>query len=252
MNVASYLNRIGYSGATTPGLLTLMQLHEQHMKLVPFENLDIHYKRPFTLALDEIFNKVVSGKRGGFCYEVNLLFNELLTMLGFQSRTIAARIYRDNGDLGPALDHMSVNVTLEKDYLVDVGFGDLFVRPLEIGETDVQFDGRSYFRIAALNNGLYDISMSRDNVAFEKKYQFAMSPVDVRDFEPHCIDKQVNPESHFVRNTICTRITDNGRITIFNEKLTERTGAGPRIDTMINSDEELRMHLREKFGIEIP
>ena len=84
MNHLDYLKRINYSGSLEPSLKVLKQLQQAHLMSVPFENLDIHYGRTIELDLDKIFNKVVVDHRGGFCYELNGLFGELLSMLGFK------------------------------------------------------------------------------------------------------------------------------------------------------------------------
>lgn len=250
MVVEKYLERIEYSGSMGVSLETLKRLHEQHIKVVPFENLDIHYKHPFSLELDKVFHKVVSSRRGGFCYELNFLFNELLTRLGFQSRIIAARIFKETGELGPEYDHMSVLVSLGDDYLVDVGFGDLFITPLQINSAGVQSDGRNRFEIVRITDNTFQLSMARYSTA-EKKYIFHLDEVSIDAFEAQCTDKQVNPESYFVKNTICTRATDGGRITIFNDRLIERDG-DIRREWIITSDTMLRSHLEERFAIVVP
>jgi len=84
MSRAEYLARIGIdavSGAADDKTLRLLQ--RQHLLNVPFENLDIHWKRPIVLDTDKFYQKIVEGKRGGFCYELNGMFNELLCDIGF-------------------------------------------------------------------------------------------------------------------------------------------------------------------------
>ena len=59
MDLAAYLDRIGYDGPRADTLDTLRALHRRHMLTVPFENLDIHLGR--TIVLDEaaFFDKIV-------------------------------------------------------------------------------------------------------------------------------------------------------------------------------------------------
>ena len=85
-----------------------------------------YLKKVFDLEIDNIFKKVVNNFRGGFCYELNSLFNDLLCNIGFESRIIEARIYDELGNLGPRYDHMAIFVKTDKNYLLDVGFGNLF------------------------------------------------------------------------------------------------------------------------------
>jgi N-hydroxyarylamine O-acetyltransferase len=90
----SYLARIGYVGSTKPSDTSLAQLHQSHMYKVPFENLDIQYGKALSLTLPDLVEKVVKNKRGGFCYEVNYLFANLLQAIGFQVSILSAKVYR--------------------------------------------------------------------------------------------------------------------------------------------------------------
>lgn len=250
IDAKKYLRRIGYEGSLAVNAGTLKGIHESHVKAVPFENLDIHYRRPFDLRLENVFNKVVHTRRGGFCYELNSLFHALLRELTFNCRIISGRVFNDDSVPGPEYDHMALLVQLETLYLVDVGFGDLFVSPIQIAPGCVQSDGRNLFVIEDVGDGNFEVSMATRKGTFVKKYLFDMKEATVEQFEAMCQDKQVNPSSHFVKNTICTRATEDGRITIFNEKLIEKS-SGNRSETAIASDDVLRRLLREKFGIVI-
>ena len=83
MDVTTYLSRIGYRGTRTPNADTLRALQLAHLQTIPFENLDIHLRRPILLDLERLFQKLVVLRRGGLCYELNGLFAALLRALGF-------------------------------------------------------------------------------------------------------------------------------------------------------------------------
>ena len=247
MTKRAYLERIKYSHPFRLSNNYLAKLHEQHVYHVPFENLDVYHKRIFDLDLKSIYKKVIHTGRGGFCYELNLLFNWLLNEIGFSGRIIASRIIDEQGKMGPEFDHMSVYVKTDKEFLVDVGYGDLFVTPLEI-RSGIQSDGRNYFKIDKHHETSYLLSMSSDGIDFQQKYLFNLDVVQPEDFREICLDKQTNPNSYFVKNLVCTRLTDVGRVTIFNERLIEKNG-GSRSETIILSDAELSAYLKERFDI---
>ncbi len=72
MNKNEYLRRIGIEeNEIAPTLENLKLLQRQHLLNVPFENLDIHWKRPILLDTDKFYEKIIGKKRGGFCYELN-------------------------------------------------------------------------------------------------------------------------------------------------------------------------------------
>src|SRR4030095_16487825 len=92
MEVEKYLQRLGYNGSIQPTIELLQVLQKRHLLNVPFENLDIHYKVPIQLDLETIFEKVVIKKRGGFCYELNGIFYEMLRSIGIDLKMISARV----------------------------------------------------------------------------------------------------------------------------------------------------------------
>src|SRR5262249_8131930 len=135
VDVQKYLDRINYSGSLVPSIGTLRGLHRAHMLTVPFENLDIHLGRPILLDEEVFFDKIVSRRRGGFCYELNGLFAGLLRQIGFDVAMLSAGVAGADGRLSPDFDHMALLVALEDNWLADVGFGDSFIEPIRLGDS---------------------------------------------------------------------------------------------------------------------
>ena len=89
---------------------------------MPFENLDLHLGRPYALTLDHLARKMVARRRGGFCYELNLLLAGALRGLGFHVEVLEGQMRRREGGFGPPFDHMTLRVALpDGDWLADVG-----------------------------------------------------------------------------------------------------------------------------------
>ena len=61
-----------------------------HLDAVPFENGDTAARVPVALDVGAAWAKVVARHRGGFCFELNLLFAWLLLRLGFDARVGAS------------------------------------------------------------------------------------------------------------------------------------------------------------------
>jgi len=218
-----YLSRINFNenGANDPS--TLINLHTCHVHNVPFENLDIQNKKPIRLNPEHLYLKIVSNYRGGFCYELNYLFYLLLKKLQFNVDIISARIF-DKDTLGPEFDHMALMVKFKNQHwLADVGFGDLFVRPIKMVNNLCQWDGRNYFKIQPWQNGSFLLSMSNNKVDFTKKYVFTINPRDIGEFTEQCKIKQYSPNSYFVKNKVVTLPTQKGRKTLFNKKFIVKT-----------------------------
>lgn len=144
IDVERCLKRIGYSGPTEPTLYTLRALQMAFLRKVPFENLDIHLGRQIRLSSESIYDKIVLRRRGGFCYECNILFFDLLKGLNFQVEYLSARMVKGSA-VGPEYDHMVLLVTLEHDYLADVGNGQSCREPLRIdGANRATSEGYAY------------------------------------------------------------------------------------------------------------
>ena len=160
-----YFERIKYSGSSEPTLSTLKELQKNHLLHIPFENLDIHNKIPIELDIERIYEKIVKNNRGGFCYELNGLFYELLISMGFNAKRISARVHKKHREYSPEFDHFAIIVNLENmDYLTDVGFGEFIFHPLELEVGKTQKDPRGDFVIEKYKYGYLQVNKIVDGV----------------------------------------------------------------------------------------
>ncbi|MGY0040895.1 arylamine N-acetyltransferase family protein [Pedobacter sp. NJ-S-72] len=96
MQIQEYLDRIHYKGKPAADLKSLTGLMKAHLLNVPFENLDIHQKVWIVLDEEKIYTKIVLHQRGGFCYELNGNFQQLLVQIGFDVQIISAKVYHSD------------------------------------------------------------------------------------------------------------------------------------------------------------
>jgi len=247
MDVDAYLRRIGYSGPLVASAETLHALHRQHLFTVPFENLNIPLKTAITLELPLLYDKIVTRRRGGFCYELNGLFAELLLALGFRVQMLSARVHREDDSFGPEFDHMLLKVDLDGPWLADVGFGDSFVNPIRFPRGSDEVQGKRYFLLSAGEDWLL---VREDETGQTPQYRFRDVPRQFADYAPMCHYHQTSPESGFTRRWICSRATPEGRITLANRRLI-MTRNGQREERLLTTEEEARHCLREQFGVEL-
>jgi N-hydroxyarylamine O-acetyltransferase len=247
LDVKAYLERINYQGPLTPTAETLRQLQLAHLLTVPFENLSIHAGEPIVLEDEALFDKIVRRRRGGFCYEANGLFAALLRALGFQVVMLSAEVADGAGGFGPAFDHMALMVNIEQRWLADVGFGDSFLEPLLIDERGAQVQGDGAYRITP--DGAYLILMQRKGVGWEAMYRFTLDAYSYADYAGMCRYHQTSPQSHFTRARICSRATEDGRITLSEMRFITTTGGGERRERSLTDEDEYAAVLRERFGI---
>ena len=89
----AYLERIGYQEEPHTDKDCLEKLMELQRQSVPFENLEVFKeKRVPSLKTEDIFHKIVHQERGGYCFELNKIFYELLKGLGFDVTPLAIRM----------------------------------------------------------------------------------------------------------------------------------------------------------------
>src|SRR5262245_50189295 len=69
----AWLERIGYSGPVMPTLETLNRLIFAHAHSIAYETLDIMLGRPPRLDVATLQHKMIAAKRGGYCFEQNML-----------------------------------------------------------------------------------------------------------------------------------------------------------------------------------
>ncbi len=245
-DVQAYLNLLDLAAPPKPTLAFLERLHERHLLRVPFENLNIHLKRPIRLDIPSLFDKIVRQKRGGFCYELNHLFHWLLRSLGYDSILVSARVRTDQGGFSPEFDHLALIVTLDEPYLADVGFGNAFRRPLPISG-EVREDIGGAYRVRRLSKGEY--AMQRQSgESWSDAYRFTLVPRRIEDFMDMCRYHQTSPDSHFTRNRICSRATRTGRITLTDTAL-KVTEGGEQKTRPVTSEEEWFRLLERHFAI---
>lgn len=122
--VEGYLCRLGFEGEVHLNKEFLDDLTFLHQCAIPFETIDMHHcSEPPSLAPEDVYKKLVTQKRGGYCFELNLLFEMLLASLGFSTRSIMCRAVRGRPGRMP-INHRGVIVELlGESHFVDVGFG---------------------------------------------------------------------------------------------------------------------------------
>ena len=255
----AYLDRIGAARPQRPDAASLRALHRAHLLAVPFENLSIALGEPISLEAGDLLRKVVTDRRGGFCYELNGAFALLLESLGFGVRRVAAAVF-GTGNPGPPLDHLALLVDVPGDrdpWLADVGFGSHSQYPLRFTSRQPQPDPAGTFQLAdaggtdidstAIDGALAsaDVDVLLDG---QPQYRVERRTRSLADFVPMCWWQQTSPRSHFTQSTICSRLTPDGRVSLSGRTLIQTRG-GTRTEQELDSDAAVLAAYREHFGI---
>ena len=134
--LAAYLARIGLSApppATPEGLAQLQQAHRQ---AITFENLDITLGRTIAIGSEAVFGKLVTRRRGGYCFEQNRLYADMLAALGRPSRPLLARVLLGSaaGELPPRTHTLRTLEIGGERWIADAGFGGSYVPPMRLAD----------------------------------------------------------------------------------------------------------------------
>jgi len=250
LDLDAYLGRVGYSGSMQPVRATLEALHLAHATRIPFENLDILLKRPIRLDLASLQDKLVRGRRGGYCFEQNLLFSSVLERLGYPVTRLAARVHYRNRPKVPRT-HILLRVEAEGAvWIADVGFGLeglLLPVPFVAGCEARQFAWS--YRVVE-SDGEWALQSLR-NGSWTDLYSFTLDPCLPVDFEPANHYTATHPDSSFVRTLTAQLPTPEVRYRLRNRELVLDRGASVTRRVLADDDELLAV-LAETFGLHFP
>jgi arylamine N-acetyltransferase len=125
-DVDAYLRRIRFAGDVAPTLATLAAVLRAHARWIPFENLDVLLRRPIRLDVESVQQKLVTSRRGGYCFEHATLVAAILEAIGFAPVRHTARVVQYTPRLQAPRTHMFLTVEVDgRSFVVDPGFGGL-------------------------------------------------------------------------------------------------------------------------------
>ncbi len=249
-DVAAYCRRIGYDGELAPTVATLRALHCAHVGAIPFENIDALLGRPILLDTASLEHKLVTSRRGGYCFEQNLFFKDVLESLGFTVTGLAARVVMGTTGIRPRT-HMTMLVEAERQlFLADVGFGGTgLLEPLPF------IAGREFelplvsFRLDE-HQGLWTLQ-STQRGPWSDLYAFTLEPQQRVDYEVANWYTSTYPNSAFRHSLTAQRIRPEERIILRNRDLTI-LGPGGEEKRPVNSAAEARAIMAERIGLHLP
>jgi N-hydroxyarylamine O-acetyltransferase len=217
-----YLERIGFGAAVRRDAATLEGLQRAHLTAVPFENLDVYHRCGVRTDAAWSVAKVVERGRGGWCYELNGAFAALLEALGFEVTRLGATVLIDESTnpSGTEPDHLALEIALDRPYLVDVGFGDSYIRPLPLDDPGPHDGGTGQFAFQ-IDEEWTTLVQILDTGAVEPQYRFRRRPVALSVFDPESARLQTQPGLRWSESPFATRLLDGGpdRVTLLGDRL---------------------------------
>jgi N-hydroxyarylamine O-acetyltransferase len=248
LDLAAYLTRIGLSGRPA-----LADIHRAHLTAIPFENLDPQRGVAVSLDLPAIERKLVSRRRGGYCFEHNLLFKAALEQLGAEVDLMLARVRvgSDPGEVRPR-SHLVLRVRAGGDtWHADVGFGSgTLLEPIPFGPGEIHEQAGWRFHVVPEGPELV-LRWQDGNGEWADLYGFVPEPVPMIDVETSNWYTCSHPSSRFVTGLIVARHLPDGTLIVMSDwgplALTVSTPSG-RTVTPVQPSEIPRL-LDDRFGL---
>jgi N-hydroxyarylamine O-acetyltransferase len=252
LDVAAYLARVGLAALPAPTVDGVATLLEAHVGAIPFENLDVLAGRGVELAPAVVQDKLVTRRRGGYCFEHVTLFAAALEAMAVPFDRLAARVLIRAVQYPPPRTHAVLRLYLEGGtWLVDPGFGGLAARrPKRLAEGDPSRSVDGVHRLVRDAEGGWLLQIEQDQT-WTDLYAFTLEVQEPVDYVVANHFTATHPGSRFRRGLVVQRKTPTGARSLLDFELRERDGEVVSV-TRIPDRAALRVVLAERFGIEAP
>ena len=248
-NADAYRARIDHSGTISCEETGLSELHHGQLCNIPFENFDVLLHGGISLEPHKIIEKLVHGRRGGYCFELNGLFLMALQAFGFHARPLLARVHRDGMVMGRG--HQISLVDLQgRQWLCDVGFGGShfpFPLPLELNRVE-RVNGESFRLVSAAPYGI--MLQLKEKDVWQDLYSFDLEHVCPGDIKYANHYASTHPDSFFTLSRVAAIALPGGRISLYNHTLRQKGDGVEQVREVASGSDYLRV-LQELFGIEL-
>ena len=245
-----YFNRIAYDGDAGCDIATLREIMRCQLFSVPFENLDVQAGKIVSLVPEAIVDKILSRKRGGYCYEVNGLFAMALQELGVPYIFVAARplFYA----VRRPKTHMAIVADVDGEkWLFDLGFGSYGIRePMRLSVLDVEvMQDADIFMLSKGNENKYLLRALTEG-QWADQYEFDLYPQEWIDFVPANHLNSTHPDTIFVKKLLVVLHNPMGRDILIGDTL--KTVADGKTMKQFVAVEDRASLLANKFGLVLP
>lgn len=259
IDLAAYFDRIGLTGWVSADVDTLRNVVAAHGRSIPFENLDPLLGIPVAdLGAEALADKLITRRRGGYCYEHNGLLGYALDELGYGVDRLAGRVVwmKEPDAPLPALTHNVLAVTVPGEagrFLVDVGFGgQTLSSPIRLQTGAVQQTRHEPYRLTEVaTQGVPEYELAAQvRGQWQALYRFTAVPQPRIDLEVGSWYVSTHPGGIFVVGLTAALVTDDARFNLRGRNLAIHHHDGTekiRFDTAA----EVLDALTERFGINL-
>ncbi len=247
--ISDYLTCLKINDPVTT-MYDVQLLIKRHIAAFAFTSIPVLFKEELSLDLAQIINKIVTERRGGYCFEHNKLMYEVLKASGFEVKALFGRVLL-NRDITVPKTHRVTLLTYEGErYLVDVGFGyDSPSMPIKFGSIPTTTHLGKNYRVKAYEDGRYELQILADEKPFTL-YSFDLHDYNEADFEVGHFYSHKHPKAIFVNNLVISKILEDEIRTLVNGDYRKISSSG-EMAISIDSQEHLKSVLESDFDYPI-
>lgn len=218
--INKYLRKIGYDKNIELCGKTLQELQIAHLINIPYENLDILNHVPLSLDPEDLFNKIILNPRGGYCFELNGLYSNLLKSLGFDVVNLAGRFANDDTIIKMRSHRILKVKTNDGIYICDVGVRSEAPRmALRLEHGLIQHDGVSEYKFETDDFYVHTLWQREQGSSWKRIYGFTDEPQLDIDFIMPSFFCEKHPKSLFTGFKKISIFTDTSNVTLVGDTL---------------------------------
>jgi N-hydroxyarylamine O-acetyltransferase len=248
-NVLNYLARIAVRPPEV-SISFIKELQDAHVRSFSFSSLGVLLHENLSLESQALFDRVVTNKRGGYCFEHNKIFFEVLCSLGFECEIVLARVLHNRNIDVPRTHRITRVAFPESNYIVDVGFGPLCPRESLLLDSEApQNQGDSVYRIIQPDPGRYLLQIEEVNEWFTL-YSFDKGHYTEADCLCGHHYSSTYPDAAFVNNLVVSRKSYDDVRLLRNGEF-HRIRGEETVISDISSKDNLGDILTQEFGIKL-
>ena len=228
----------------------LQQLQSQHIARYSFNSLAVVLGQELPLDLPALFDKIVTKKRGGYCFEHNKLVFNVLEELGFDVRLLVARVVNNRDVDSPRTHRITLLNYNGQQWIVDAGFGAMGpYHPVPFTSEDDGETAEGHYRIVNDDSGLFRMQVLKEGEYFTL-YTFDLGSYTDADCLLGHFYSHRHPEAAFVNNLVVSRKLPEVTYSLRNAEFHTIT-ASDTLVTPVHDAQRLHILLTEVFELDV-
>lgn len=234
MDLAAYLDRIGITYIPSATIEDLAHIQHAHRLCIPFENLDVRLGRGISIEDKDIFDKLVTQRRGGYCFEHNALLLSALHYIGFKARPLLARVWLFARETPPKTHTLNLVTMGGEEWITDAGFGSSYCPPMPLQEGAIRTGSDGIVHRLAIDpdhGWMLQIKLAGQS-EFKNEFSFTLDWVADLDLAMSNHWTATAPLSRFLKNVIVNISTKEGMVSLNNNILKTVSGNDEMVQSL--------------------